>query len=220
MSKIKGFTYSTGRVIAVVYDAHSLFAISFSSFLQRNYNYKSVRYFTDEHELNRYLMEFRHYPIHLFTGYYLPEGTSLVLISEVRDIVKNIKIIVVTGVTNPVEAANIIHYSPDGFISKSSDFLAISDCIEYILSDRQYICRHIQKLLAEAGAATEISFTARELEMLHYFNQGLSIGETADKVLVSKHTVVAHRRNMMSKTGSKSITELLSIARKLKLIDS
>ncbi len=213
------FNFSTERELAVVYDDHSLFAISFSSFLQRNGNYKSVRYFTDEYELNRYLVDFRNSPIHLFMDYYLSEGTSLVLISDARNIVKNIKIIVVTGIANPVEAANILYYSPDGFISKSSDFVTISDCIEQILLGRQYICSYIQKLLSEADNTADISFTARELEMLQYFNQGLSIVETADKVHLSKHTVVAHRRNMMSKTGSKSITELLSIVRKLKLID-
>ncbi|MFB2119291.1 hypothetical protein [Parapedobacter sp. 2B3] len=36
---------------------------------------------------------------------------------------------------------------------------------------------------------------------------------------LSKHTIVSHRRNMMTKSGSKSITELLAYARKQRLLE-
>lgn len=56
------------------------------------------------------------------------------------------------------------------------------------------------------------------MDMLYHFSQGNSIQETAEIAHLSKHTVVSHRRRMMEKTNSKSITELLAYARKLNII--
>ncbi|NMN36149.1 DNA-binding CsgD family transcriptional regulator [Pedobacter sp. SG918] len=50
------------------------------------------------------------------------------------------------------------------------------------------------------------------MEILQYFAHGSTIAQTAEKVHLSKHIIVAHRRNMMSKINS--ITKLLSYARK------
>ena len=42
---------------------------------------------------------------------------------------------------------------------------------------------------------------------------------TAEKFFLSKHTVVSHRRKMMKKTNTNTITELLSYVRKTGLIE-
>jgi DNA-binding CsgD family transcriptional regulator len=55
-------------------------------------------------------------------------------------------------------------------------------------------------------------FTKREKQLLPYLANGLSSKEIAGKLFVSEYTVINHRRNMMMKTGSKNVTQLISYA--------
>jgi DNA-binding CsgD family transcriptional regulator len=54
--------------------------------------------------------------------------------------------------------------------------------------------------------------TKRETELLKYLADGLSSKQIADKVFLSEHTVIVHRKNMMAKTNSGNIAELVSWA--------
>lgn len=55
-------------------------------------------------------------------------------------------------------------------------------------------------------------FTKREKELLPYLASGLCSKEIADKLRISEFTVINHRRNMMAKTGSSNITQLVCFA--------
>ncbi len=48
----------------------------------------------------------------------------------------------------------------------------------------------------------------REIEVLSYIAKGLSSKETADKLNISIHTVNTHRKNIMEKTGIRSLAGL------------
>jgi DNA-binding CsgD family transcriptional regulator len=61
-------------------------------------------------------------------------------------------------------------------------------------------------------------FTRREKELLKWIAEGLTSKEIADKLFISEHTVIAHRRNMMTKSNSGNITELVSFAIKNQLL--
>lgn len=61
-------------------------------------------------------------------------------------------------------------------------------------------------------------FTRRERELLRWMSEGLSSKQIADKLFISEHTVIAHRRNMMQKINASNITELVSFALKNQLL--
>jgi DNA-binding CsgD family transcriptional regulator len=58
----------------------------------------------------------------------------------------------------------------------------------------------------------ETNISRRELEVLKLCLQGLSSKLIADKLFLSVHTVKNHKRNMMEKTASKNISEVISYA--------
>lgn len=64
----------------------------------------------------------------------------------------------------------------------------------------------------------EISFTAREKEILQLLAEGLSNKEIADVLYISERTVVGHKSNLLAKTGTKSAISLLAFAIKKKLV--
>jgi DNA-binding CsgD family transcriptional regulator len=60
--------------------------------------------------------------------------------------------------------------------------------------------------------------SSRELEILNLSFKGLSSKLIADKLFLSIHTVKNHKRNMMEKTASRNISELINFAIRNKLI--
>lgn len=63
-----------------------------------------------------------------------------------------------------------------------------------------------------------INLTHREKEVLEQIALGLSNTEIAEKLFISKRTVDGHKANLIAKTGSKNIVDLLIFAIKNKLV--
>lgn len=204
--------------IAIVLDDHLLFADSFSALLEQLGLFSAVYTFGCNQELSRFLIRQPDANAYLFLDYYLQNGNGLRLMNDVRRLNKNAQIIVMSSVSSPIAVGNILDYNPQGFVSKTSGFNIILRCLEMIASGKQYLCPVIREIAENVRHESTALFTARELEILHYFAQGFSIADTAEKVFLSKHTIVAHRRKMMSKVEVKSITGLLSYARNHELI--
>jgi len=67
--------------------------------------------------------------------------------------------------------------------------------------------------------ADEIRLSKRELEVLDLVSQGMSNQEIADKLFISRRTVDGHKANLIQKTGSKNIVDLLVYAIKKGLVN-
>lgn len=211
--------YPIGNPIAAIYDDHLLFAESFSAVLERLGLFQSVHIFNDEQAYLRFLVKRFNEPIYSFLDYYLPKKNTLSLINETRRINKKSRVIIVSSVTTPSIIKHILAFDPDGFLSKSSGLDIVLDCLKTIKQSKPYMCPVIQEIITnEIKTDNNIPFTARELEMLQFFAQGLSIIDTANVTHLSKHTIVSHRRKMMEKVNARSITELLAYARAHELI--
>jgi DNA-binding NarL/FixJ family response regulator len=57
-------------------------------------------------------------------------------------------------------------------------------------------------------ALDDMELTAREQEVLAALARGLSNKEVADRLHISTHTVISHRKNIMRKTGFKTVQGL------------
>lgn len=199
---------------AVVFDDHQLFADSFSSLLDKTKKFQEIRVMSDYESLLQYLIEDVRAEIFLFLDYYLADGMlGVEVMNEVRRLRKNIHIIIVSSVSNPTTIQMIKSYSPEAVISKASGFEIVLKCLQALSNKEDYCCPYIREILEQAINEEVVTFSTREIEVLKYFAQGLSVVETANKLIISKHTVVSHRRNMMKKTNSKTIIELLSYVR-------
>ena len=60
--------------------------------------------------------------------------------------------------------------------------------------------------------------TKRETEILKYLSEGFSSKLIAAKLYLSEHTVIIHRKNLMAKTNSVNIAELISWANRNEII--
>lgn len=84
------------------------------------------------------------------------------------------------------------------------------DAIIHINDDASKITKKLQQvnnLLPESKQENE-ELTDRELEILISIVKGLTNKEIADKHFISIHTVISHRKNIVRKTGIKSVSGL------------
>ncbi len=65
----------------------------------------------------------------------------------------------------------------------------------------------------------DVNISRREIEVLNLVAKGLSNQEIADKLFISRRTVDGHKANLIQKTGSKNIVDLLVFAIKKGLVE-
>lgn len=58
----------------------------------------------------------------------------------------------------------------------------------------------------------KIELTARELEVLDLLSRGLSSRKIAEKLFISPNTVEYHRKQLLRKTESRNVAELIGNA--------
>jgi two-component system, NarL family, response regulator NreC len=94
------------------------------------------------------------------------------------------------------------------------------DCI-YLNDDENSIHKLIAKYihLKHNGFLDNSVLTEREIEILQLLVRGESIKEIADKLNISNHTALSHRRNISDKLGIKSVAALAIYAVATKIIN-
>jgi NarL family two-component system response regulator LiaR len=60
--------------------------------------------------------------------------------------------------------------------------------------------------------------TKRETEIIRYVNTGMTSSEIANQLSLSKHTVDNHRKNILRKTGSRNMLEMVQWGMKNNLL--
>lgn len=99
-----------------------------------------------------------------------------------------------------------------------------SDCIISLNQTQNKILDTLQKLFGNSSKSQNESITPdgiskREADILKYIAMGYSNKEVADKLYISAHTVVTHRKNITRKLGIKTAPGLTIYAILNKIID-
>lgn len=106
---------------------------------------------------------------------------------------------------------------------KESPLAEISECINYALHSRRYICQRMTELLlapTSARAEEEVKLTPTETEILKDIALGMTTKEIAEKRFSSFHTVNTHRKNIFRKLGLNNVHEATKYALRAGLVDS
>ncbi len=98
----------------------------------------------------------------------------------------------------------IYSFFDTSLLNKLDDSFSITDDIPTITRKINLISNNKQN--SHIGKKEELS--ERESDVLKWLAKGLSNKEIADKLNISIHTVNTHRRNIMDKTGIKSLAGL------------
>ncbi len=108
-------------------------------------------------------------------------------------------------------------YFDNEILNKFNDIIYISDSTEIIT-------KKLHKQLQQGNCINnhQEQLSEREIDVLIHLVKGFSNKEIAEKLNISIHTVISHRKNIIDKTGIKSLSGLTiyAISKKIVSIDT
>jgi DNA-binding NarL/FixJ family response regulator len=114
-----------------------------------------------------------------------------------------------------------------GFMQKDIKKEELIEAIKRVTEGESYFSQQVMNELAKNSGNGEKEdileimgekLTDREYEVLKYLVQGLSAPEIAEKMFISPRTVEGHRANLIGKTGTKNVVELVIFAIRYHLV--
>ncbi len=119
--------------------------------------------------------------------------------------------------SNQVAILGLIHSYFDNAIVKQFDaIISINDSIKTVVGT---VNRELAKDRKSSQDHFNIDISQREEEVIRYIALGFSNKEIADKMYISTHTVISHRKNITRKLGVKSTSAITIYAVINKIID-
>ena len=118
--------------------------------------------------------------------------------------------------SNVIPVALVTSYVDAGILKQFKDVIEIND-------SKQKVVTKIFNLLSDNKSTQDkpesIELSNRETDVLVALVKGLTNKEISDKLFISVHTVITHRKNIVRKTGIKSVSGLTVYALLNNLID-
>lgn len=206
---------------ALILDDFAPYTESLRTLLSEFGLFDSIDCFTDENILLKQLKEKTSKSIsYLFLDYYLSRQTLPVVLKRIKQVLENPKIIIISGITNPILLRELLIHNPDGIVHKADKPYTVIECIENIVDNKVYYSPSVKKILeAVKPSSLKNPFTKRETELLSFWARGYTVDQTSHTLFLSPHTVISHRKKMFRKAKCSTIEQLLFFAKKNKLID-
>lgn len=116
----------------------------------------------------------------------------------------------------------MIEAGASGYILKRTNMNEVLEAIKVVASDGKYLGRDVQEVMMDSLSTNDsvkvlydnepATLTSREREILNLVARELTNIEIAEILNISERTVEAHRRNIFTKTKTKSIVGLIKYA--------
>ena len=139
----------------------------------------------------------------LFLDVEMPGMTGLDLAGKLKAKGFNGKIIFVTAHD---------HYSIKAIRANAFDYLLKPVDVDELKQAIERLKTKDNKKFNE-DVIINFELTEREMELITHLSKGLSSEEIANEMFLSRHTIVTHRRNIHTKTGTRNTVELLNLLR-------
>ncbi len=146
--------------------------------------------------------------------YQLPDGDGATLATQLRTLLTDIQILLLTGVNRPSSAQAAMAAGCDAFITKDRAAHELVETMRNLATGTHRITADVADALRERTAALQAyNLTARELEVLQLLGRGLSTTEISDETHISSNTVRTHVQRIINKLGAHSKLEAVAVAR-------
>lgn len=159
----------------------------------------------------------------LISDFYMPggkHGDGLTLVSFVKRHYPNVKLIILTMMTNPSILENILEAGTDGVLLKSGGHDKLVDAIRAVVNGKKYIGAAVQVLLNDVkvnnlnarGDPGPKALTSKESEVIRLFVGGHTVSEIASLLNRSVKTISHQKIAAQQKLGIANDRELYEYA--------
>ena len=118
--------------------------------------------------------------------------------------------------SNAIPVALLTSYVDAGILKQFKDVIEINDSKQKVVT-KIFNLLNNNKLSQDKPESVELS--NRETDVLVALVKGMTNKEISDKLFISIHTVITHRKNIIRKTGIKSVSGLTVYALLNNLVD-
>lgn len=151
----------------------------------------------------------------LITDIKMPGITGIELIKEIKKDYYNIKILVLSMYNESSIVKDISEAGADGYILKNTGKEELFRALETLILGKKYYCEEVMSTLLNRLSRKQVNsghfsqLTFREKDILKLLVEGKTSAQISDGLHISTYTVDTHRKNIMKKTGSHNIAELI-----------
>jgi DNA-binding NarL/FixJ family response regulator len=153
----------------------------------------------------------------MLTDISMPEMNGVELATEVHKKFPKVKIIALTMIKDSQYVKQMLQAGASGYLLKNAREKEIVDAVKAVYGGETYYAQEATKAIMDFMSKKKqdsdvVAISKREKEVLRLIIDELSNQEIADKLFISIRTVEAHKRNLMEKTGSKTLAGLVKYA--------
>lgn len=129
-----------------------------------------------------------------------------------------IKIIVLSMYDQASYIRRVFQFGASGYLLKNDSAEVIENAIREVMQGEKYLSPGVKFQMNANSFFKSANFkdhfsnvTDREIVVLKFLSEGLTDGEIAKQLFLSKHTINSHRKRLLSKFGAKNSAELVKI---------
>jgi len=150
----------------------------------------------------------------------LKTGDGLDLVKRIQARDGSVRILVWSVYPDKLYAKRALNAGALGYINKEHTTGRIVEAVRRVAAGKVYLSEEIaESLLSQAVGGTHAvgetpveALSARELEVFRLIGEGLSTGELAKRLRISRHTVDTHRQRIKEKLKVAAAAELTQAA--------
>jgi len=167
--------------------------------------------------LNKVLESIKSNPIDIaIIDAHFPDGNSLSVLSEIKSIRPETKILIFSGIDENTQSLKFINAGANGFLSKLSEEDDVKNAILTMINSGEYISHVTQTLLMNSIRNRNLinpllSLTERELQIAEMYTEGLGNLEIANKLDIKQNTVSTLKKRIFDKLNIENIVELVEL---------
>ncbi|MFC3196669.1 response regulator [Parapedobacter deserti] len=147
----------------------------------------------------------------------IPGGNNLQMIKTIRDVQKDVRILMHSASDELVYALRYIDLGADGYLQKDSDESEIKAALDTVLHGKKYLSPGLKDSLLQSrlnlgsvGTANPLDdFSNRELEVCRLLAQGKGVTEVAEALFIHTSTVGTYKAKIYDKLGVRNVKELI-----------
>jgi DNA-binding NarL/FixJ family response regulator len=208
-------------VLVFIVDDHHLVAKGIASLLLKIEGVEAVDIFSNGRELLQAIKSKNSQLI--FLDIEMPELNGEQTIEILQELYPEIPCCMLSMIDEKAVVEKFIQKGARGFMHKDSTFEELREAVQSILQGKIFYSKETLKALSGIKRVSS-SFkpievlSERESEILGLLCDGLSPKEIAERLFVSPRTVDTHKNNIMQKFEVNTVSKLISVALKNKIV--
>lgn len=158
----------------------------------------------------------------VLTDINLPGSSGIEICRKIKTMNPKIRVLALTMHEDMEMITKMVEAGASGYLLKRTNMKEMLEAIRVVAINKKYLGRDVQAIMMDnLGYSEEHHFepepreamlTIREREILNLVAKELTNEEIALKLFISERTVETHRRNIFTKTKTKSIIGLIKYA--------